>query len=232
MQQKDISRPLIKLIKLRYSKSLRLSVSKSGEVKLTAPINIKTSEINKFLSIHNDWLNTVLENLPISQKLTLKTGEKINILDQAYTLELKVISGIKPRCYLDSEQKLIYIFTNSPELDTLRLIKTQLIKLARREISATLSEYAQKYQYQYNKVAIREQKSRWGSCSNKGNLNFNWKIILAPISVYYYVITHELAHLKQHNHSTDFWNLVEVMQPDYRNDRKWLKNNSHLLEII
>ena len=77
----------------------------------------------------------------------------------------------------------------------------------------------------YGSITVREQKTRWGSCSAKGNLNFNWKLVLMPEEILDYVVVHELAHRLQMNHSTEFWDEVEKILPDYRNRRQWLKEN-------
>ena len=77
----------------------------------------------------------------------------------------------------------------------------------------------------YNKLRIKDQKTRWGSCSNKGNINLNWRIIMAPHQVAAYVIIHELAHLKHMNHSKDFWKTVEESLPGYKKWKKWLTQN-------
>ena len=74
-------------------------------------------------------------------------------------------------------------------------------------------------------ITVREQKTRWGSCSAKGNLNFNWKLVLMPEEILDYVVVHELAHRLQMNHSTEFWDEVEKILPDYRKRRQWLKEN-------
>ena len=81
------------------------------------------------------------------------------------------------------------------------------------------------------RISIRAQKTRWGSCSSKGTLSFNWKLLLAPQEVIDYVVIHELCHLCEMNHSDRFWALVESIQPDYKLHRKWLKDNGHTLEL-
>ena len=75
----------------------------------------------------------------------------------------------------------------------------------------------------YGRITIREQKTRWGSCSSKGNLNFNWKLVLVPEDLLDYVVVHELAHRLEMNHSPRFWTVVEREMPDYRERRKRLK---------
>ena len=85
--------------------------------------------------------------------------------------------------------------------------------------------YAQKVGVTYGRITIRNQKSRWGSCSGKGNLNFNCLLMLAPEEVQDYVVVHELCHRKEMNHSDRFWKEVEKVLPDYRQQRAWLKEH-------
>lgn len=82
---------------------------------------------------------------------------------------------------------------------------------------------------QYTKITIRDQKTRWGSCSSNGTLSFSFRLMLAPPRVLDYVVVHELCHLTHMNHSKEFWNMVETILPDYKEHRKWLKENGHTL---
>jgi len=79
------------------------------------------------------------------------------------------------------------------------------------------------------KLTVREQKTRWGSCSSKGNISLNWKLVMAPMEVIDYVIVHELCHMKEMNHSKNYWNIVKSIIPDFELRRKWLKDNGHRL---
>ena len=83
----------------------------------------------------------------------------------------------------------------------------------------------------YHKITIRDQKSRWGSCSSNGTLSFNFRLMLAPPRVLDYVVVHELCHLTHMNHSNDFWSMVASILPDYKEYRKWLKENGHTLHL-
>lgn len=87
--------------------------------------------------------------------------------------------------------------------------------------------FAEMMNVTYGRITIREQKTRWGSCSSKGNLNFNWKLVLMPEEVLDYVVVHELAHRKEMNHSERFWNHVEKVLPDYQARRKLLRELEH-----
>jgi hypothetical protein len=87
-----------------------------------------------------------------------------------------------------------------------------------------VGEFNKFYNFDYNKISIRNQRSRWGSCSVNRNLNYNFRIVLLPENLANYIIIHELCHLKEMNHSKRFWKLVEKMVPDYKEMRKKLKN--------
>ena len=83
----------------------------------------------------------------------------------------------------------------------------------------------------YSRISIRDQKTRWGSCSSKGTLSFNWRLMLAPPAILDYVVVHELCHLTHMNHSPAFWQAVEKVYPDYKNARKWLKDHGSELVL-
>ena len=99
----------------------------------------------------------------------------------------------------------------------------ELAKKACKIIPQRVAYYAEKMGVTYGRITIRNQKTRWGSCSSKGNLNFNCLLMLAPPEVLDYVVVHELCHRKQMNHSKAFWLEVEKVLPNYKEVRKWLK---------
>lgn len=99
----------------------------------------------------------------------------------------------------------------------------QLANQACKVIPEKVKRYAKVMNVQYGKITIRNQKTRWGSCSGKGNLNFNCLLMLAPDDVIDYVVVHELCHLIEMNHSKAFWKQVEGVMPDYKEQKQWLK---------
>lgn len=109
---------------------------------------------------------------------------------------------------------------------TEKLTREKVIALAEealKVIPARVEYFARVIGVTYGKITIRNQKTRWGSCSSKGNLNFNCLLMLAPPEVLDYVVAHELCHRKQMNHSKAFWSEVAKVLPDYKEARKWLK---------
>ena len=97
------------------------------------------------------------------------------------------------------------------------------------EFPPKVREYADKIGVRYGRITIRIQKTRWGSCSSKGNLNFNCLLMLSPKEVQDYIIVHELCHRIEMNHSARFWQLVENYMPDYKKCEKWLKTEGRKL---
>lgn len=129
----------------------------------------------------------------------------------------------------------VYISKGLFEENRRQAIKEVLIKWYRHRFVELVKERIDKYSLKLKvipcKVVIKNQKTRWGSCSNKGNINLNWRLIMAPLHIIDYVVVHEMCHLKVMNHSKDFWNLVESILPNYRECREWFKVNGYRLEI-
>ena len=107
----------------------------------------------------------------------------------------------------------------------------RLEKLARQVIPEKVAYYARVMGVTYGRISIRKQKTRWGSCSREGNLNFNCLLMMAPPEVLDYVVVHELSHRLEMNHSSRFWMQVEKVIPDYRKPRKWLKEHGNRLML-
>ena len=107
--------------------------------------------------------------------------------------------------------------------------RARYISIARDIFTRKTAYYARIMGVSYGRIAIREQKTRWGSCSSKGNLNFNWRLILAPEEVLDYVVVHELAHRREMNHSKAFYAIVGSVLPDYRQARRWLREHGDSL---
>ena len=111
------------------------------------------------------------------------------------------------------------------------VIRAVLSARALERIRERVDHYAPLIGVRPGRITIREQKTRWGSCSSRGNLNFNWKLIMAPPQVLDYVVIHELCHLHEFNHSPRFWALVQHQMPDYIAWKKWLDNHKEDLYL-
>lgn len=109
------------------------------------------------------------------------------------------------------------------------VVKEELTKwlkqLAKEDIEASVRVWSDRLNAQFQAIRVKELKSRWGSCSTKRNLNFNWRLVQAPAFVRDYVVVHELCHLQEMNHSARFWALVQHALPDYFTAKQWLKDH-------
>jgi len=105
----------------------------------------------------------------------------------------------------------------------------KLKEVANQKIYERVSYLASLMGLSHGRIRITNAKSRWGSCQKNGNLTFSWRLVMAPWPVIDYVVIHELTHLLEHNHSRRFWERVRRVYPEYKNCRKWLKDNGHLL---
>lgn len=104
-------------------------------------------------------------------------------------------------------------------------------KAAKEYFPARVAYYEKLLGVTHTSITIRDQKTRWGSCSARGGLNFNWRLMLAPPRILDYVVVHELCHRKEMNHSKAFWNAVEMILPDYKELRAWLRENGSQLTL-
>lgn len=110
--------------------------------------------------------------------------------------------------------------------------RSRYIRIARDIFTRKTAYYASIMHVTYGRISIREQKTRWGSCSSEGNLNYNWRLIFAPEEVLNYIVVHELAHRREMNHSKAFYAVVESVLPEYKKAQKWLRDNGHSLWTV
>lgn len=186
---------------------------KKGEVFVRAPLFSSNKQIDKFVNSKATWINKQVakQNQELNRKESFKLDgdSKILVLGE----EMPVSQVLSERTNVES--------LTSDEL--IKKVKHFYKKKAKRVITAKVTEFSQLMDISVNNVRITSAKTRWGSCSSKGNVNFSWYLIMAPEEQVDYVIIHELAHIKQMNHSKRFWNIVEKYLPDYKIRRKKLK---------
>ena len=207
-----------------------------------------------------DYISRIIWRLDYKEKDTLekmKILEKISyqiIRSQRKTMSLEIkpdgqiivraplrLSQVRIRRFV--EQKQEWILKNLEKIQKREVQRetvpglskeerTRLQQEACRKIPERTAYFAEKIGVSYGRITLRQQKTRWGSCSANGNLNFNWLLILAPPEVLDYVVVHELCHRRQMNHSQAFWNEVSAVLPGYKEQKKWLKDNGwKLMEL-
>ena len=155
---------------------------------------------------------------------------------QEHDIKLTVYQGSATQIIFRDELFNIYINSKVTENKVAKEMAQQLrfwmIDKAEDLIKKRTAEYSVILGVNYNNIRIKDTKTRWGSCSSKCNLNFNYRIIMAPEEVMDYVIVHELCHLKHMNHGKKFWESVALYMPGYEKHKEWLKINGRLLYVI
>lgn len=160
-----------------------------------------------------------------SFRLKLENGDILRFLGEKRLLTVLREGRKHGRVKMVMDRILLFVPYEADYEEKRKLLE----KWYRKEAAVLLAEKAALYagllSVAYKEIHIKDQKSRWGSCSSLGNMNFNWRIIMAPESVCDYVVIHELCHLKHMDHSERFWKQVEGICPEYRQYRKWLREH-------
>ncbi len=160
---------------------------------------------------------------PASDK-ALKGGDTVLYLGRDMEVVTQRFNGNSESVKVERNRLVVSLKADSNRRDIVleRWYRVQAAQLMREKADKLGADMG----LTYGQLSIRGQKTRWGSCSQKGNLSFNWKLIMAPEPVINYVVIHELAHLKELNHMKRFWQLVGQYCPEWRKHKKWLKDNA------
>ncbi len=198
---------------------MRLQIKNRGELEVVLPRGYRVTEAEQFLLKKSGWIKKhIAKRKNYSNKYILFDSE-IRVIHEYdfFTKRHKfsfandcLIITIPPDCIEKPEE----------------LFEIWLRKLAKKFLVERVSKISGDLHFKIGRISIRGQKTRWGSCSSKGNLSFNYNLLRFRKDVIDYVIIHELCHMKEMNHSPKFWNLVGEYCPDYKNLRKELKGHS------
>lgn len=152
---------------------------------------------------------------------TYESGEEFPYLgkDHEVVVEQRSSSGVENGTLRLAEHHV-------EETSVKRALETLYRRKARETFEERAAHYATQMDVEYEKIEIRNQRTKWGSCSTTGTLGLNWRLLMAPSNVIDYVIIHELAHLLEPNHTDHFWDIVTQHDPDYRGHARWLEENS------
>ncbi len=185
-----------------------------GGARVTIPIGTSTAEAENALREHSDWLLRRLDALPA--RVPFAEGAIIPFRGVPH----RIVHGGARRGTVERDDGELRVF-GSPE-HLARRLGDWLKAEARKAISPRAHEKAARIDRPIRRISIRNQRSRWGSCSADRRLSFNWRLILAPDPVLDYVVGHEVAHMVEMNHSKDFWRAVDRVTPHARFGRGWL----------
>lgn len=140
-------------------------------------------------------------------------------------VRLIVTPGKRPKVVRTVAGIIVYAPDEKPST-RIRILRKWCIGIAKETIPARVFAANRGHGFPFSRVSVRDQKTRWGSCSRRGTLSFNWRLILLPPAVMDYLIFHELAHITHMNHSKSYWRFVETLYPGYREAERWLRKYS------
>jgi len=216
-------------------KSISIFVEKDKRIIVKAPLYSSTTEVKNLVEKKADWIAEKTEQAEEFQKEKpvhdYISGEIFYYRGKPFTLNL-IINQDRNRIMVKKQADTLLVVSPTEESE---IIKNAIIKWYRERAREVLQQKVSYYQKFIGKgvgeIRIKEQKSRWGSCSSKGNLNFNWKIVMAEDDIIDYLVVHELCHRLHMNHSKEFWDSVGKIIPDYKTKEKWLKEHGTRLDL-
>jgi len=206
-------------------------------VVVAAPEKLSQREIMSFVEDKSEWVRKRMSlNLEKQKKYAPRryvTGERLFCLGKEHCLVVE--EGALAGVVLNSENIIVRIRPGTPVELLEQMVRRQLslwyVRLAVKKIEERVRHFTRAIGATPRSVRIKAIKSRWGSCSSGGGVNFAWQIIMAPEPILDYLVVHELCHLIHHNHSAEYWDLVQSIIPDYRERRKWLRENGDYLTM-
>jgi len=215
-------------VPLRVVRNLRarrylLRLQADGSARVTIPRGGSRSEAQAFVARNHAWLEQQVAQFHARPKTPAAWQAGTEILFRGERVRLEAHAGGGYR--LGTE----ILPVTGAQADLRPAVEWHLRWLAERELPVRVRELAAPQQLAVQRVTVRNQRRRWGSCSRRSGISLNWRLVLVPAFVRDYIILHELAHLREMNHSPRFWREVERLCPEYRAAERWLKANRELL---
>ena len=202
----------------RKARYLRLQINPATGLEVVLPYGYNLGEAERFVNKKKEWILKHIKSIPASEEHTY-LGAEIQI-KQRYDLFLK-----KHKISLNKDTLLIESPSGASE-DINHIFNAWLKHRAKIYLPERAEYLAGRYNFPFKKLSLRNQKTRWGSCSASGNISLNYRLMRYRKEIIDYVIIHELCHLKELNHSKNFWELVESLVPDYKSLKRELKSHS------
>jgi predicted metal-dependent hydrolase len=217
---------LLNLIRNRRARRYVLRLRSDGVARVTIPRGGSSLEARRFAERNAAWLEKQLLRQAVDPggAKPWPSGSEFFFRGRPVRLHAEVSGDIGIAGFGEERVRI-----KNPTGDLRPEVERHLWRLAARELPLRVLDLASRHQISVGRVTVRNQRSRWGSCSRRGTISLNWRLIQAPESVRDYIILHELAHLKEMNHSSRFWKEVARLCPNYQKEETWLKTNSKLL---
>ncbi|MDC0910815.1 SprT family zinc-dependent metalloprotease [Candidatus Pseudothioglobus singularis] len=208
-------------------RTLSISINENAELIVRAPHQLSMNKIHDFINEKKKWVNR--QQKIVNNRLSDSSFDKDMALLLGSLYPIKVKTDQSKKITFNGEEFLV----RSSDQELIHSSLKKWYKKKFREVAIPrLTYFADKYNLSVNQVRIKEQKTLWGSCSSRNNINLNYLLIMAPMNVIDYVIIHELAHTTHRNHSSHFWKTVESMMPNFKEAKTWLKDYGYKLRKL
>jgi hypothetical protein len=216
------------------AKNLRITVGPEGVV-LTIPRRTAERHGHEFILERTDWIARTLAKIEAAEDIvasrSLGDGTTVPFLGRDLTLRL--LDGPSGRVTLKPALDELWVRVPDERRETVAAALERWYRRQAKEVFAErLDAAVARNGTSYERVTIRDQKTRWGSCSTSGTISFNWRLLLAPEAVLDYVVEHEAAHIEVRDHSSRFWALMDARVEDWRDARLWLKRHGSTLRLV
>ena len=217
--------PLVLVRNLRARRYV-LRLRPDGSARVTVPRGGSMAEARRFVERNRAWLEQQLQRLAARPVRPAEWRLGTEILFRGELVKLEAVAN-GARGFVQFAGEMVKVPDSAGDLRG--AVENRLWKVAARELPPRVAEFAVMHQLAVRRVTVRNQRSRWGSCSRKGTISLNLRLIQAPPLVRDYIILHELMHLRHMNHSARYWREVERVCPGYEIAERWLKQHSFLL---
>lgn len=209
----------IDFVRMRRARRYIIRVRPDGSVRVTVPRGGSRLEAARFLEQHAQWVAQERARVRAAH-VTPAWMDGATMLLRGEPVMIRVVNESGGRLVRYGSRS---VAVRAGDADLRRCIEGDLRALAREELGPRLHELAAAHELPISGFTIRNQRSRWGSCSRGGRIALNYRLVQMPPAVSDYVLLHELMHVKQPDHSRSFWRLVEAVCPDFRDAERWLK---------
>ena len=210
--------PDVDFVRVRRARKYILRVRPDGSLRVTIPRGGSRRDAEAFLRRHQEWV--AAERLRVAERhapVEWRAGDAIPLHGELTTI--RVHESAHGQMVVVGEQR---VRIAAGVVNVRPAVELALRRIASRELVPRLQALASEHALTVDRVTIRNQRSRWGSCSRRGVIALNFRLVQMPPAVCDYVLLHELMHLRQQNHSRRYWRLVEAVCPDYREAERWL----------
>lgn len=214
--------PRIEFVKMRRARRYIVRVRPDATVRVTIPRGGSSAEAARFLHRHSAWVSSERTRVRAAS-VTPAWCDGAAMMLRGELVTMKVCLDVRGRRIVRYGERTVLVGASGDDLRG--CIEHDLRALARDELGPRLLALASVHGLKVSGVSIRNQRSRWGSCSRAGRIALNYRLVQMPPAVSDYVLVHELMHLKEQNHSRRFWRLVEAACPDFRQAERWLRRH-------